>query len=514
MQKIQVWKQDEVFLVVEAERGTLKELSEYFTFRVPGYQFMPAYREKIWDGKIRLFNMTNQTLYVGLLNYLKKFSKDFGYTLEVVGEGLEEYNEEPSLEYLKKFFKKIYLTKKPRDYQIAAFLQAISKKRTIILSPTASGKSLICFLIWRWLFEEIHPKKTLIVVPKTSLVEQMAGDFEEYVSSTASAAYQPVHFIEKIYSGVKPHFGQGGVMKNGKLVKNGENNMVVISTWQSIYKKPKEWFDQFGLIVGDEAHTFQAKSLRGIMEKLTDCEYRIGMSGTLQDAKTHQLVLEGLFGPVFVAATTDELIQKGHISKLSVVGILLKYPEETCKRMVRQPYQKEIDFLVQHKGRNRFIQQLVSHLKGNTLVLFTFKNKHGKGLFRDIQKKDGKKRKVFYVDGNVATENREKIREITEKEKDAIIVASYGTFSTGINIVNLHNIIFASPVKSKIRNLQSIGRSLRKSAQKTKATLYDIGDDLRYKKYRQNFSLDHFSHRVKIYIEENFQYKIYKRNLK
>ena len=114
---------------------------------------------------------------------------------------------------------------------------------------------------------------------------------------------------------------------------------------------------------------------------------------------------------------------------------------------------------------------------------------------------------MFFVHGGVATEDREKVREITEKETGAIIVASYGTFSTGINIKNLHNVIFASPSKSRIRNLQSIGRVLRKGDKKTKATLYDIADDISYKS-RKNYTLNHLIERIKIYNEENFNYDI------
>ena len=118
-------------------------------------------------------------------------------------------------------------------------------------------------------------------------------------------------------------------------------------------------------------------------------------------------------------------------------------------------------------------------------------------------------RKVFFVYGGVDANEREKIREITEKQKNAVIVASYGTFSTGINIRNLHNIIFSSPSKSKIRVLQSIGRGLRLGDNKTQCKLYDIADDLTYKN-KQNFTLRHFMERINIYNEEEFDYKIHR----
>ena len=141
-------------------------------------------------------------------------------------------------------------------------------------------------------------------------------------------------------------------------------------------------------------------------------------------------------------------------------------------------------------------------------------DKHGQILYDMIcnTEKLGQ-RKVFFVHGGTETSDREEIRRIMEIENDAIVVASYGTFSTGINIRNLHNIIFASPSKSRVRNLQSIGRGLRKSEGKEIATLYDIADDLRVKQH-MNFTLKHFVERVKIYTEEKFPFKIYKIGLK
>ena len=146
-------------------------------------------------------------------------------------------------------------------------------------------------------------------------------------------------------------------------------------------------------------------------------------------------------------------------------------------------------------------------LKGNSLVLYSRVETHGAILYEKINNNRRGDRKVFFVHGGVDADQRELIREITEEENNAIIVASYGTFSTGINIRNLHNVIFASPSKSRIRKLQSIGRVLRKGANKVKAILYDISDDCTYKS-RKNYTLNHLIERIKIYNEENFNYEI------
>ena len=373
----------------------------------------------------------------------------------------------------------------PRDYQLDAFVHAVRERRALLLSPTASGKSFIIYLLVRY-----YAKRTLILVPTTSLVSQLASDFADY-------GFKSDALVHRVYAGQD----------------KGSTKPITISTWQSIYKLPKEFFSQFDVVIGDEAHLFKAKSLTSILDKLSECRYRFGFTGTLDGTQTHRLVLEGLFGPVRKVISTKELIDKKHLADFNIKSIVLKYPEEVCKMIARSGnYQSEIDYIVKCEKRNKFIKNLTLSLEGNTLLLFQFVEKHGKILYDEITAEAGD-RKVFFVHGGVDGDNREEIRRIVENEPDAIIVASFGTFSTGVNIKNLHNIIFASPSKSRVRNLQSIGRGLRKSDTKDAATLYDIADDLTYKS-KKNFSLIHFMERVKIYNEEKFKYKIYKVELK
>ena len=205
-------------------------------------------------------------------------------------------------------------------------------------------------------------------------------------------------------------------------------------------------------------------------------------------------------------------MDKKQLSNLVVRCLILKHTVENSKMVTSGKYQDEIDHLVSSKPRNNFIKNLALKIKGNTLILFQLVEKHGKGLHELIRNK-AENRDVFFVYGGVDTEQREQVRAITEKSNNAIIVASYGTFSTGINIRNLHNIIFASPSKSRIRNLQSIGRGLRLGDNKVNATLYDIADDLQYKS-KENFTLKHFQERINIYTEEEFDYEIHNINLK
>ena len=473
-------KKNDVYVIVKTEPNISRELSDFFTFEVPGARFMPQYKKRIWDGKIRLYNMINGEIYYGLIPYIEEFAKRNDIDIQYEGElNATEYAIEPTV--LDGFIRNVRpksngKTLQLRDYQRNAVVHAIRNNRSLLLSPTASGKSLVIYLLSRW----YESSRVLILVPTTSLVEQMYTDFLDYGYLESK--------MQKIYQGYTKDI----------------SSEVTISTWQSLYKMPRKFFEQFGCILGDEVHLFKAKSLTNIMNKMHQTQYRHGFTGTLDGTQTHRLVLEGLFGSVNRVTSTKELMEKKTLAKLKIKCIVLQYPDSDKKFMKDQSYQDEVDLLVRDERRNKFIVNLTNHLKGNTLVLFQFVEKHGAVLYDMMKDLD---RKVFYVHGGTDTETRENIREITEKEKHAIIVSSYGTFSTGINIRNLHNVVFSSPSKSRIRVLQSIGRGLRTTNDKTGATLLDIADDLTWKS-KQNFTLRHFMERINIYNEEEFDYEI------
>ena len=476
---VKIEKVNNIYAQIDADDGILQEMSDFFTFSTPGYQFSPAFKSKHWDGKIRLMNLKTKQIYVGLIGYVKKFCKDNAYTFEILDEDKEVYPVDT-----KNLANALSLPLEPRDYQYLASSYGLTKKRTVLVSPTASGKSLIIYMMIRHLLNT-GKKRGLLIVPTINLVTQMHSDFKSYSTNNG---WDVDKYCQKIYGG------------ESKI----PDTDLIISTWQSIYDMPKKYFTQFDFIIGDEAHTFKAKSLTSIMTKLINCDVRVGTTGTLDDSKVNKLVLEGLFGPVFKVISTKELIDRKQLADFKIKCLILKYPEEVCKAIKGFTYPDEMNFIVSHEGRNNFIRDLAINLNGNSLILFTYVEKHGKILY-DLLTEKAKVRKIFFIHGGVEAEEREAVRHITEKENDAIIVASYGTFSTGVNIRNLHNIIFASPTKSKIRSLQSIGRGLRLGDNKTAATLYDIADDLRYGPYT-NFTLKHYEERVKIYSEEKFTF--------
>ena len=471
---VKVSKIDEVFMKVHCDDGLARDLFEFFSFTVPNAKFMPSYKNRMWDGKLRLFSIKTHKIYIGLLPYVDEFCRERGYGFEGVYEVLgNKQREKVSQSWLAD----LKLPFEPRDYQIEAFNTAIQYGRQLLLSPTASGKSLIIYLLARH-----YDSKTVVIVPTTSLVEQMTKDFIDYGYN------EPVC---KIYHGQEVF-----------------DAPITVTTWQSFAKAPKEVLGSFDVVIGDEAHLFKAQTLKGILEKMKTTAIRIGTTGTLDGSEVHRLQLEGLFGPVKKVISSKQLMEDGTIANLSIDCIILRHTKQ--KKM---SYQDEMDYLVSNEQRNLFITNLVGSLRGNTLVLFQYIEKHGQPLWElfnpMVSRMNGT---LHYVHGATDTEDREAVREIVEnsKKKNNVILASYGTFSTGVNIKKIDNVVFASPSKSRIRNLQSIGRGLRKTEGKTSMKLFDISDDLQC----NNHTLNHLKERINIYNEEGFSYNIKQFDLK
>lgn len=496
--KITVDYCDQTWMYVDSDtEGCLHDLAEQFAFYVPNYQFQPKFKARIWDGKIRLFSPWKKKLYIGLLPMIKSYCKqnEIDLTIDPAVEPKDVFLTEKTFgEFVESLDihaggKKIT----PYAYQLQGAFHAIKYRRATLLSPTASGKSLIVYMMARY-WQDRNDKKTLIVVPTTSLVEQLSTDFDDYASEQDWSSDEHVH---KIYEG-----------QSKKTDKD-----IVISTWQSIYKMGVKYFMQFDAVVVDEAHQLKANSLTGILEKC-QAKYKVGLTGTLDDALANELVIQGLLGYKKVLATTKELMDEGLVSNLNINILTMNYgmKDRDEVRLRHKNYQDEINYITNHKKRNNFICNMANNLEENTLVLF-LKIEHGKELKRILDEKvkeTGKQ--VFLIYGDIKATERERIRKLTEKHGDVIIVASYGTFSTGINIKRLHNIILASPTKSKIRVLQSIGRVLRLFKEKYKAELYDIVDDFTHKSYK-NYAMKHFLKRFTYYSKEQFEYKNIKVNI-
>lgn len=494
MSKISIQKVSESYIKIHTSSDVEKELSQYFSFESPGAKFTPLYKAKRWDGIVRLFNLKSRTLYAGLYDMVLKFAEQNNYETEFIPT--DDYlaiksNRKLDREKVEAWVESLDLhdgngqPMKARSYQIDAFINAIENIRSITLSPTGSGKSLIIYLLVRWFC--LHGKKMILVVPSVNLVQQMYNDFKDYA---LTQDWNVEDYCQEIYAG-----------KSKDITK-----LLCISTWQSLQNiKDNSFFEQFQVVFGDEAHLFKSKELSSIMEKLVNAKYRIATTGTIDDSsKVNILTLIGLFGQVFIASTYESLMDEGSISKVKIKTIILKHPTETRKVVSKYKYQKELDYICTNEERNDFLVNLAIATKGNTLIFVNFVDKHAKQLIDNLESKVEENRKVFGLFGSADIEN---IKKDIAKENNCIIVASYSKFSTGANVPSIKNIIFGSPTKSYTRTLQSIGRGVRLYHDKDYLVLYDIIDDLSYKS-KKNTTFLHGYERIKIYNQQHFNYKV------
>lgn len=507
--KINVHKINESFLLVDTEDGVARELSEHFTFQVPNFRYMPKYRAGVWDGKIKLFSHIERKLGYGLLYRLVEFAtKNHCDVIPHFSVPRKKVSREEVELFVSEELLPVSRGKRivPWDFQIDAIWECIKERRLLLLSPTSSGKSFVIYSLVRWMIEkESLEDKILIIVPTTQLVDQIATDFADYSTEEGWDADKNIH---RIYEG------------QSKIT----DKQIVVSTWQSIHRLPKQWFSQFGMIIIDEAHLATGSSMTSIMNKAETTPLRFALTGTLNGTKVHGLQVEAMFGRTHTVTTTREMIDLGVSSDIEINPLILGYDEETRKefwQLIEAPsnkpkgalkYNREIDFITGNQRRNNFIVKLASSLSGNTLILFNYVDKHGIPLYETFREKYAKMRshrKPYIVHGGVDREDRNTIKAIAEYEDGIDIVASFGTFSTGINIKSLRNLIIASPTKSQIRLLQSLGRMLRRTNTKNFVTVFDIVDDIRYEG-KINSGMIHYFARSKIYKEQTFNVRTYK----
>lgn len=501
------------FVQVGASDSVIRELNDFFTIDVPGAKFTPAYKNKKWDGKKRIFNIMTQTLPVGLLSMLKtEFASPRNYVVKEYDQ--MDLGQKISPDTLATFLNDLSVCAhgekiEYHPHQKEAVFHCINNPRTTVSSPTSSGKSLIIYSLIRWYLKDT-PKNILLIVPTVSLVLQMYSDFEDYSGTNGWSVEDNCH---KIYAGQE---------KDSK-------KPVTISTWQSMQHKPAGYFQKFDVVICDEVHLAAAAVISKVVESSSNAYVRFGFTGTLQDAKCHRLVILGHFGPEKRVIETKELMDQGYISNLLIKCVLFKYKPEDIKELERlvntgkkankNGYAIESEYIVNHSGRMNNLVALIISLKGNTLVLFNL-IKHGKDIFKrlnELNDRHNLNKTILFISGETPADIREEMRDIMEKNEDVIAIASYGTTSTGVSVRNIKNVVFGSPRKSKITVLQSIGRGLRKNEGKEYVTLYDIVDDLSRKtkkgNTKLNYSTKHFAERFSIYQRERFNFKTMVKNL-
>tara|TARA_Y100000310_G_scaffold128918_1_gene128078 strand:- start:1462 stop:2985 length:1524 start_codon:yes stop_codon:yes gene_type:complete len=491
---IMIERHDNNFFKIYCNEEQSMELYSYFECYTKDYRFNPKFKAKIWNGKISFFNRYDSTLPIGLIYKLPEFIKRYGYKLFLNFDTKSFFND-IKIGDMDNFYKKIFKDSVyyPRDYQNESIHAAISKKRGVLEVATGGGKSLIIYSLIRFIMTQ-GTGKILLVVPNVGLTIQMFNDFVEYGWSKANDEISVLYHDSGRYD---------------------KNKRILISTWQSIYKRPEGFFRDFDGVLVDETHGAASDSLQKILKKAKNAEYRIGLTGTLPDEIVDIHNIYGYIGPKLIQVSTDRLIKEGYLSKIKIANLLIQYPKEIVKKYKNCKYDEEVRFITTHPERNKVFDYIINNINttDNVLVLCT-KVDHVKSIYDYISKLvDGTKRKVFLIHGKIDVEKREKIRQFTEKNDGVIIVGTYGTISMGVNIKKLHHVISASSYKKKLKFLQAIGRGLRLHDSKEQMIWWDIVDDMRWEKrkgsiqkFGYNHTFTHFQQRLKQYDKQNFKY--------
>lgn len=488
---VTIHKINNVYVRLETDRGVLREISEHFSFKIPNFKFHPKVKSGMWDGTIRLLNVNNGTMYIGLWKYLLEFCQQ--RNIAVIGA--EQFDPDDFDHDIEQFIENLKLPYVPHDYQSFAVKHAINNRMATLLAATSAGKSLVSYILARYMVAA--GGKVLVIVPSVTLVNQLRSDFEEYSQNNSWDVEANTHLIT------------AGVEKS-------TTKPVTISTWKSIYtlKKRKltdRFMNQYQMVIVDECHGAAASELVAILEAATNVPYRVGMTGTLQDAKAHEWVIEGLLGPQIRIIRAIELMEQKKAAQIKIRAVVLEHPTEDRRLVKSLDYKKEVGWICQNNNRNKFIAKMADSIKGNTLILYRFIDGHGDLLMSALQQHSSKK--VFHINGDTSGVERERIRKAMELEEDVVLVASIGVLAVGTSIKNIRNLILAHPSKAKIKTLQSIGRAMRLAAGKTSANVFDIADNLIIGKHI-NTTMKHFQERIKMYASEQFDYQIIKHPIK
>lgn len=473
-----------------------RELTSLYSFYIPKHKFHPLVKAKKWNGKIYLFNSKQSTIPVGLVPDLTKYLSENGYNISISQEVAECFNDDSiNHQWFKSFIESFPVTADgveitPRDYQLRMTYLAAKHKRAVFLSATATGKSMSQYLITRFLQDKIK-ENILIIVPNIGLVYQLKSDFEDY--SGKDEGWFINDNVEMMCEGSR---------YSGK-------SQVLISTWQSLIPITKNkdmagWFDQFGAVMCDEVHGAKGESIQAIMNCCVNASYRIGLTGTLDGEETNLMIIKSAFGPIIQIQTAKQAMDAGHIAKAKIECIELLYPEETKDATFDLKYQDELAYIFESEKRNNLIVNLVKGLEGNTIILVA-RREHG-AILVSLLEENLVDRNVYYINGDVEGEDRDELRAIIEKEDNSVVVGTYGCIQTGTNIKRIHNAIFASPSKSVIRVLQSIGRGLRLAKDKFKFTMYDLIDNFGHDE--KNYCMEHSEHRFGYYAEQEFDFRV------
>lgn len=490
--------------VIECTDLEFKQLQMSFRKRVKNWRFNPQVKRKLWDGYISYIDSAGR-IPVGLWHELTEVCKEHGFAVNFENFDLfrSPYTKEEYLSWIEatSFFDKNGNKIEPRDYQINSVWLILKYKLSISEIATSAGKTLIMYMVLAFLRHKGLLNKMLIIVPNISLIIQTYEDFQDYSNKDTTLNIQMIS-------------GQ-----TDKELKSDTH--VVIGTFQSLVKQGNQFFESFDVVCVDEAHFTQAKSVKETLAKCKNVVYRFGLSGTLEkDDFAERLTLQAFLGPLINKVSAEFLFQNKYATPVQVKVIKLDYLDEDTKDKLQQIRKRrnsidgakildiERKLVIESDIRLKYICNLVNKTTKNTLVLFhNVKADYGKRIQERIIE-ISKDKDVFYVDGDTDVEKREYYKQSLEFGENKVLIASFGTFSTGISVKNIHNIVFAESFKSDKIIRQSIGRGMRLHSTKEKTNIIDIVDDFSYNGDK-NFLMRHMEKRLEIYETQGFPFKIY-----
>jgi len=486
---------DNQFLRIdEATELELEQVKISLTKRIESWRFNPLVKRGVWDGYVTYIK-DDKWIPAGLWKYVINVCKEYNFEVQVNGIRRlidPDISAEAFEKWALEFFEGSEIT--PRDYQIDTSYNILKFRKCLAELATSAGKTLISFLTIAYMLEKKKAERILFIVPNVSLVLQAHEDFHDY------------NYMNRIDLRIQQIFA-------GQKIKSNKN--IVIGTYQSLIKKSVEYFEQFDAVIVDETHKAKSASIKTILQKCTKAQYRYGLSGTIpKDGTLDKLTLMSQTGPVISEVKASFLQDQGHIAKCVVKVIEMNYATDSQRLAFQElaqnkydskdVFQLEQNFIINSEGRLDFIASVISRVPRNSLVLF-HRIEHGKKLYEKLRQESSKR--VYYVDGGTDKDIREEYKKKMEAGEEVVIVASYGTFSTGISIKKIHNIFFTESFKSEIIIRQSIGRGLRQHESKDKVLIVDFVDDIRTEEW-DNYLYKHGKARQAIYRQEKFDYNI------
>lgn len=491
--------EDNQFLRIdEATEIELEQIRISLTKRIESWRFHPLVKRGVWDGYVSYIK-DDKWIPAGLWRHIMSICKEYRFELKI--DGIKRLidsniNAEQFEEWALDFFNGSQIT--PRDYQIETAYNILKFRKCLAELATSAGKTLISFLTVAYMLEKGHAQRILFIVPNVSLVVQAHEDFHEY------------NYRNRIDLRIQQIFA-------GQEVKKNKN--IIIGTYQSLIKKDAAYFAEFDAVIVDETHKAKGASIKEILSKCVNAKYRFGLSGTIpKDGTLDKLTLMSQTGPVISEVKASFLQEQGHIAQCVVKVIEMNYatPKQRTAFMElaqnkydnKDVFSLEQNFVITSDARLNFISNVIARVPRNSLVLF-HRIEHGQRLYEKLRQESNKR--VFYVDGGTASDIREEYKKKMEAGEEIVIVASFGTFSTGISIKKIHNIFFTESFKSEVIIRQSIGRGLRQHHSKDKVLIVDFVDDIRTIEW-DNYLYKHGKVRQSIYKQEKFEFTVKKVN--